>query len=265
MCRGVGVAGRVISVGEGVDAAWLGQRVVSDTDGGYATRAVAPEEQLTAVPDGLDLRDAAALLHDGRTALGLADAAELAPGEWVLVLPAAGGLGILLVQVAHAAGARVVGAARGKRKLDLAKEMGAEVVVDYSAPDWLDVVREATGATGPCVVFDGVGGQLGRAAFGVISSPGRFFGFGTPGGGFAQIDRKGAERNGVTVHGIELVQFGPPDGRRLVGRALAEAAAGRIRPVIGQTFPLECAAEAHRAIEARDAVGKTLLLTKEVS
>src|SRR5438876_10915883 len=91
---------------------------------------------LIPVPDGLGLREAAALLHDGPTALALFDNAEVKPQEWVLVLGAA--LGLLLVQLARAAGARVIGAARGGRKLDPVREMGAEVAIDYSEPNWVE-------------------------------------------------------------------------------------------------------------------------------
>ncbi len=258
---GVGVAGQVISVGEGVDPGWVGRRVVATTTGAYAEQTVVPAEGLIPVPDGLGLREAAALLHDGRTALGLAEGARIQPGEWVLVLAVGGGLGILLVQLAHAAGARVIGAARGKRKLDLARELGAAAVVDYSEPDWAERVREATGGVGPDVVFDGAGGQIGRAAFEITARGGRFSAHGAPSGRFAEIDPQEAERRGVTVRGIQHVQFSPADGKRLSGQVLSEAAAGRIRPVIGQTFPLERAADAHAAIEARGVIGKTLLLS----
>ena len=259
---GGGVAGEVVSVGEGVDPAWVGRRVVTDTGegGGYAERAVAPAEGLIPVPDGLGLPEAAALLHDGRTALGLAEEAQVQPGEWVLVVAAGGGMGILLVQLAHAAGAWVIGAARGKEKLDLAQKLGADAVVDYSEPGWPEQVCEATGGAGPDVVFDGVGGQIGKAAFEVTAHGGRFSAHGAPSGGFAEIDPQEAQRRGVTVRGIEQVQFAPADAKRLAERALSEAAAGRIRPIIGQTFPLERAAAAHAAIEARGVIGKTLLL-----
>src|SRR5260370_18257752 len=126
---GVGVAGRGISGGEGVDGRWVGRRVVTDADGGYASRAIVREEQLIEVPGGVDLPVAAALLHDGRTALGLADAAALPPGAWVLVLSAAGGLGILLVQLARAAGARASRGGRGQRARGLSWEVRAEVLV----------------------------------------------------------------------------------------------------------------------------------------
>jgi NADPH2:quinone reductase len=259
---GGAVAGQVSLVGDGVDPGWVGRPVVAHTGGGggYAEQVVVPAERLIPVPDGLGLREATALLHDGPTALGVFEGAEIKPGEWVLVTAAGGGLGILLVQLAHAAGARVIAAARGERKLDLARELGADVVVDYSAPDWTARVREATGGAGPDVVFDGAGGQIGRAAFEVTAPGGRFSAHGAPSGTFAEIDPEQARRREIRVRGIEQVQFTPADQKRLAERALTEAAAGRIRPVIGETFPLERAADAHAAIEARGVVGKTLLL-----
>lgn len=260
---GGGVAGRVTAAGEGVDPGWIGRPVAAHTGGGggYAERAVVPVEALIPVPDGLGLREAAALLHDGATALTVFDQARLRPGEWVLITAAGGGLGIVLVQLAAAAGARVAGAARGERKLDLIAELGAEAVVDYSRPDWAEQVRKATGGRGPEVVFDGAGGQIGRAAFEIIASGGRFSAHGAPSGGFTGIDPQEAERQRVSVRGIEHLQLSPADLRRAAERALSEAAAGRIRPVVGQTFPLERAADAHAAMEARGVVGKTLLLT----
>jgi NADPH2:quinone reductase len=258
---GGGVGGVVISTGEGVDPGWIGRRVVARTDGGgYAEQAAVPKEALIPVPDGLGMPEAAALLHDGPTALGLAEEARMKPDEWVLVLAAAGGLGTLLVQLAHAAGARVIGAARGDRKLDLIRKLGADAAVDYSQPGWPGRVREVTGGAGPDVVFDGAGGQLGREAFEVTAPGGWFSAHGTPGGGFAGVDPKEAQRRRITLRGIEQVQFSPAEAMRLVHRALFEAAKGRIHPVIGQTFPLEHAAEAHAAMEARKVVGKTLLV-----
>lgn len=257
---GGGVAGQVISVGDGVDVSWIGLRVLAPTaDGGYAEQVLAAAEELIPVPDGLGLPEAAALLHDGRTALGLFETTGATAGEWVLVTAAGGGLGILLVQLAHSAGARVIAAARGTRKLDLAREQGAEVVVDYTDPAWAARVRETTGGAGPDVVFDGAGGQIGLAAFEITAPGGRFSAHGTPSGAFAEIDPHEAEARGVTVRGIEQVQFAPADAKRLIERALSEAAAGRLRPVIGRTFPLERAADAHAAMEARDVIGKTLL------
>ncbi|MFG1752788.1 zinc-binding dehydrogenase [Streptosporangium sandarakinum] len=256
------VAGQVGSVGEGVDTSWSGRRVIADVGetGGFAERAVAVVEDLIPVPDGLGLPEATALHTDGSTALGLVEGARILPGEWVLVEAAGGGVGTLLVQLARAAGARVVGAARGARKLDMIRGLGADVAVDYSDPDWAKQVHEATGGAGPDVVFDGVGGAVGRAAFEVTAVGGRFSIHGASSGQVTEIDSAQAQRRGVEVIGIEqLFGFGPKM-RGWAERVMSEAAAGRIRPIIGQTFPLERAADAHAAIESRSALGKTLLL-----
>jgi NADPH2:quinone reductase len=235
---------------------------VADTGGrgGYAEQAVVAVDALRPVPEGLSLEAAAAVQQDGRTALRLFELARIRPGQAVMVTAAAGGLGALAVQLAHQAGARVVGAARGTRKLDAARDGGADVVVDYSEPGWSKRARDAIGGLALDVVFDGVGGQTGREAFEATGPGSRFLAYGAPSGGFAAIDPEEPKRRGVTVLGIEQVQFSPADGRRLTARALTETAEGRLRPLIGQTFPLAGAADAHAAIEAREVVGKTLLI-----
>ncbi len=258
---GRGVAGVVSSVGEGVDPARVGRRVLADTaeGGGYLERATVGAGDLIVVPEGLGMAEAAALLHDGRTAVGLIEQADLRAKEWVLVLGAGGGLGSLLVQMARFAGARVIGAARGQQKLDLAQELGADAMVDYSKSGWPERVLAVTDGAGPDMVFDGIGGEIGRAAFEITAPGGRFSAHGAPSGGFAPVDRDEAQRRGITVRGIEQVQFTPADARRLTEQAMSDAVAGRVRPIIGKTFPLARAADAHRAIEARDVIGKTLL------
>ncbi len=105
---------------------------------------------------------------------------------------ASGGLGAVLVQLARAAGARVIGAARGGPKLDLAHEVGSDLVIDDSEPDWPKQVIEAIGGNGADLVFDNVGGSIGRAAFGATAAGGRFSAHGAPAGGFAEIDPRQA-------------------------------------------------------------------------
>ncbi|WUR52548.1 zinc-binding dehydrogenase [Actinomadura citrea] len=256
------VAGHVSSVGARVDPAWLGRRVIAGTGetGGFAERAVAEVEELFPVPDGLGLPEAIALHSDGSTAQGLTETAGIGPGEWVLVEAAAGGVGSLLVQLARAAGARVLGAARGAHKLDLIRELGADAAVDYSEPAWTKRVLEATDGAGPDVVFDGVGGRIGRAAFEVTARGGRFSVHGASSGEVTLIDSADARSRGVDVIGIEQLFDFRPNVVRWAEQMMSQAAAGLVRPVIGQTFPLERAADAHAAIEDRTAVGKTLLL-----
>ena len=255
---GNGVGGRVASVGDGVDASLAGALVVSTTGGtgGYAELAAVDAAGLIAVPGGLGLPDAVALLADGRTALALMRTAAVRAGETVVVDAAAGGVGSLLVQLASAAAARVVALAGGARKVALAGRLGASLAVDYAEPDWAARVRSEVG--GVDVVLDGVGGAVAAAAFELVREGGRFCAFGLASGAFAAISDGDAAARGVTV--IRGARVGPDEMAALSRAALAEAAAGRLRPVIGQTYPLDRAAEAHAAIEARSTVGKTLLV-----
>jgi NADPH2:quinone reductase len=252
MIPGNGVGGVVTAVGEDVDDGMVGRRVVTSTggSGGYAELVAVDAGTPVEVPDGLALDDATALLADGRTALWLLDAVEVRAGERVLVEAAAGGVGSLLVQLAANAGAAVVGVAGGERKLALVRELGAEAV-DYTRPDW------AADAGPVDVVLDGVGGPVARTAFELLRPGGRMVSFGAASGTFADIGEGEAADRSVTL--VRPERPGPAEQRELTRRALAEAAAGRLRPVIGQRFPLADAAAAHAAIEGRAALGKTLL------
>jgi NADPH:quinone reductase len=259
---GNAVVGHVLSVGDGVDPSWVGRAVATGTDGtgGYAERVKVPAAGLTPIPDGLDLTDAAALLHDAVTALTLMETTRISGADTVLVVGASGGLGIQSVQLAKAEGARVVAVARDERKLALIRTLGPDAVIDSGAPDWVGQARAALGDAGASVVLDNIGGAVGEAAFALVAPGGRFSAHGTPSGRFAGVDPAEAERRGITVSGIGEVQLSPEEYRRLTAQALAEAAAGRITPLIGQTYPLAKAADAHAAIEARTVFGKTLLL-----
>ncbi|WP_086839035.1 zinc-binding dehydrogenase [Amycolatopsis kentuckyensis] len=249
---GNGVGGVISAVGAGVDPGLAGQRVVTSTGGtgGYAERVAVDAAAVFEVPPALSLDAAVALLADGRTATGLVHATRVRPGDRVLVEAAAGGVGGLLVQLAKAAGATVIGAAGGPAKT--ARVVGADSVVDYLRPDW-------TSSVGPVdVVFDGVGGPIGTAAFGLVRPGGRMAVYGLAGGSWAEVSEEDAAARGVSL--VRSIG-GPSEMRAFTESALAAAAAGRLVPVIGQRFPLEKAADAHAAIESRTTVGKTLLVT----
>ena len=249
---GNGVGGTV-----GDASPWSGLRVVASLNGrgGYAERAVAAASALIRVPEELAMRDAVALLADGRTALALARHADLETGMTVLVEAAGGGVGTLLVQIARRAGARVVALASQPRKLALARDLGADVTVDYSQDGWEKQVRALAGEVD--VVFDGVGGDIGLAAFGLLRAGGRFCPFGMASGSFAPVTPELAQASQVTVR--RGAGGSPEELAELARTALAEAAAGRLRPVVGQEFKLADAGRAHAAIETRQTVGKTLL------
>jgi NADPH2:quinone reductase len=262
---GNGMGGTVAVLGAGVDASWLGRRVVAHTGGaggtrGYAELAAVDLKDCAPVPDGVDLLDATAVLHDGTTALRVLEKTAPTEGEWVLVLGAAGGMGILLIQLLAHRGAGVVGAARGSTKRDVVSEGGAAVAIDYGDPDWADAVLAATGGCRPTVVLDGVGGTVGGDAFGLIADGGRFSAHGTPSGSFALIEPSEADRRGVRVMTIRDLQYGEGDRSRLLAAILAEVGAGQLAPLVGQTFSLGEASKAHLAIESRETVAKTLLL-----
>lgn len=260
---GSGYVGRVIEVGPDLGHDLLGRVVAVDTGqtGGYVERAVADTARLISVPEGVDPVVAAALLHNGRTALGLLETVPVARGDRVLVLGAAGGLGDLLLQLAAARGAVVVAAARGEAKLQTARDRGASAAVDYSQPSW----REDAAAVGDSgrfdVIFDGVGGDLGTASFELLAPGGHFSAHGAPSGSFASIDEAAAAQRGAVVTGIEAAQFDPDGVARLTAQAFAAAQRGEIRPSLGPTYALTDTARAHTDIEARTATGKTVLIT----
>lgn len=247
---GNGVGGVVLAAGEGVGGDLVGRQVVTATggSGGYAERAVVPATAPFAVPDGLSLDKAVAMLADGRTANALLATAGVGAGDRVLVEAAAGGVGSLLVQLAQRAGATVIAAVGGPRKAEAAAKLGADEVIDYSASGWAEEAGRVD------VVFDGVGGDVGATAFALLGRGGRMVSYGLASGAWTPVSDEDAADRGVTLHrGLT------GDLRPCTERALADAAVGALTPVIGLRLPLERAADAHRAIENRATIGKTLL------
>jgi NADPH2:quinone reductase len=256
---GFEVAGTVVAVGPDVDPAQIGRKVVGATGGGgYAETAILPALALSR-PTALDDHTAVALLGQGTTAVGVAEAAAIQPGETVLVEAAAGGVGSLLVQLAKHAGATVIAAARGEKKLDVAKQLGADVAIDYSAPDWHERVRETAGGS-LHVVLETTGGAISKAAFDLLTpGTGRMVVYGTTSGHAPQLDPLDIYHRGVSVIGFASVVLAPEHLTRLLNRAFDLAATGELKPIIGTTLPLADAATAHQAFEERATIGKTIL------
>lgn len=260
---GTEVAGTIVSVGPGVDRELAGRRVAAFMPGGgYAELALASSAWLVRIPDGVSDRTAAALLAQGDTAQGIIERAGLRPGDRVLVEAAGGGVGTLLVQLARRAGAYVVAAARGAPKLEVAKRLGADVVVDYAEPGWQDRVSEATRGRGLDVVFETVGGELARTAMDLLA-PDRgvmiWYGFSSgemPGFTFFELFTRGVQLIPFRARQLEA----PDEARRRGDAVLANAAAGELEPVIGHVLPLAEAASAHAAMAARTTIGKVLLV-----
>ncbi|WP_406094188.1 zinc-binding dehydrogenase [Streptomyces sp. NBC_01013] len=264
------VAGTVESLGEGTDPGWLGRRVVAHlgaAPGGYAELAVTDADRLHSIPAGLGDAEAVAMIGTGRTTLGILGFTPLGPDSVALVTAAAGGIGTLLVQYAKNAGAHVVGLAGGPAKVALAHANGADLAVDYTLPDWPRHVRTHLDALGrrATVVYDSVGSTTARAAVGLLGRGGQHVVYGWSGSGLHDGRPLTFPADELAARGItsETV-LGPAMLRRggglraLETRALAEAAAGRLRPAI-QRYPLAEAAAAHRDLETRGTTGKVVL------
>jgi NADPH:quinone reductase len=262
MVPGREVAGRVDVVGPGVGDAWVGRRVVAHlgpVSGGYAERAVASVGALHEIPGDLTAAAAVSAIGTGRTAVAILEVAALTQDDVVVVTAAAGGLGSLFVQAARVAGACVVGVDGGPAKTERIRALGATIVADYREPGWTDRVRKSLGERQPSVVLDGVGGELGREAMGLLGRGGRLVLFGWTSGEPTQISTKDLMERSLTA-AWALGQRGAWERQReLETKALEEFASGRLVPLI-QSFPLADAAAAHTALETRGTVGKAVLV-----
>lgn len=265
MTPGREVAGTVDQLGSGVDPSWLGRRVVAHlgtVSGGYAELAVASVTSLHELPADLTEDAAVALIGTGRTAVAILEVASPTADDVVLVTAAAGGLGTLLLQAARRAGAVAVGVAGGPSKVDRVRSLGADVAVDYSTPDWEAAVRRALGDREVTVCLDGVGGTLGRTAFELVGLGGRVILYGWASGSPTDFTVWDLYSRGLTVSCAigARIQQRPGGLRGLEEEALALAASGAWVPLVGPPFPLADATGAHRAMESRATVGKTVLV-----
>ncbi len=262
-------------MGEGTDPGWLGKRVVAHigmAPGGYAELTVTEADKLHEIPGTLaagtlGAAEAVAMIGTGRTTLGILGFTDLGPDSVAVVTAAAGGIGTLLVQYAKNAGATVIALAGGPAKAARAEANGARPGPRLHAPRLARPARAFLDARGlwATVVFDSVGGATARSAVGLLGRGGQHIVYGWSGEGLHDgqpltfTPEELAER-GITsgsVLGPRMIERGG-GLRALETRALAEAAAGRLRPAV-QRYPLAEAAAAHRELETRGTVGKVVL------
>ncbi|MFD8533016.1 zinc-binding dehydrogenase [Streptosporangium canum] len=255
------VAGVVESVGPDVDEGWIGAEVVTaqGRPGGYAELAVADVSSLHRIPAGLGYEAAVTMVVTGTTTVGLLDIADLTSDDVVLITSAAGGIGRLVVQFARRLGATVIGAAGGPAKAAAVRELGADIAVDYNLPDWTATVRDALGGRGVTVVLDGVEGDRGRAAFGLLAEGGRYITIGAASREAFRPDEAELKERGVRFTDALMLLLEGQDAATDEARALAAAADGLLLPAF-QTFPLSQAAAAHAALESRATTGKVVLV-----
>jgi NADPH2:quinone reductase len=258
-------AGVVLSVGPNAAGFRPGDRVAwTNTLGSYAQRLLVPAVQAVRVPDALETREAAALMLQGMTAQYLsATTYPLKPGDACLVHAAAGGVGLLLVQMAKARGARVFGTVSTQEKAARAREAGADEVILYDREDFLVAVRRETDGRGVHVVYDSVGRTTYERSLDCLRPLGMLVLFGQSSGPVPPIDPLLLSQKGsLFLTRPKLFDY-VSDRASLEARAgevLGAAASGRLRVRIDRTFPLAAAADAHRALESRATTGKVLIL-----
>lgn len=258
------VAGVVVAVGEGVTHVKPGDRVCAFTSyGGYAEVCRARASQTWPLPAAVGFDAAAAgLVTYGTAWFGLHDRARIKAGETVLVLGAAGGVGLAAVQIAKAAGARVIAAAGSAARLALCGEHGADVLIDYTAADLKDAVKAATGGQGADIVVDVVGGPYTEAALRATAWRGRVLVIGFAAGEIPRIAAnllllKGCELSGVFWD--ELMRREPAEAARQVGDVLACFADGSLKPPITAACGLDGAVTAMYALAGRKVAGKLIV------
>jgi NADPH2:quinone reductase len=258
-------AGEVVAIGEGVSDFAVGDHVAySGPIGAYADERLLPVTSAVKVPEGVSDEFAAALMVKGGTAYYLLhDTWPLKSGETALVHAAAGGVGSLLAQWGSAIGARIIGTGGSSEKLERALANGCDVAIDYRQPDWPQKVREATGGRGVDVVYDGVGKAVFEGNLDCLRPRGLLASYGSA-SGFVTIPNLGALASKGSLYVTRPTMghyLATPEATRKAMQAVFEALAqGKIRVSIDQRFPLDKAADAHRALEARETTGMTLLI-----
>ena len=259
-------AGTVLEVADGVRDFSPGDRVAwVGPFGGYTQTVAVPADQLVKVPDGVTTRQAAAAMLQGMTAHYLAISTyPLRPGEACLVHAGAGGVGLLLTQIAKMRGARVLTTVSTPEKAKLSREAGADAVIDYTTQDFEAEARRETGGRGVQVVYDSVGKTTFEKSLASLAPRGMLALFGQSSGPVGPFDPQVLSTRG-SLYLTRPSLFGGylSDRAELLARAgdvLGWVRDGRLKIRIGLELPLAEAAEAHRALEARRTTGKVLLV-----
>jgi NADPH:quinone reductase-like Zn-dependent oxidoreductase len=265
------ISGVIEALGEGVEGFKVGDRVLAGIgNGGLAEKIVVPAGRMFAVPDGVPFEKAASLLMTyGTTIHGLKDRGHIKVGDTVLILGAAGGVGLAAVELAKAFGARVVAAVSSEAKGEVAKQAGADAVVIYpreamdkdASKELANAFKAACGPDGATIVYDIVGGQYSEPALRAIAWEGRFLVVGFP-AGIAKMPLNLTLLKSCDICGVFWGAFTarePEAFHAQVNELFDLMKAGKIDPLVSETFPLARAGDAIAKLEAREAVGKLVV------
>jgi NADPH2:quinone reductase len=260
------VAGRIVEIADDVRGLETGQRVIAVMIfGGFAEQVVVPATGIIPIPETMDAETAAAFMITYGTSMhALAQRGRIREGETLLVLGAAGGVGLAAVELGKQFGARVIAAASSADKIAVALEHGAHEAINYREEDLVERVKAITDNRGADVIYDPVGGDATTQALRSIAWRGRLLIVGFASGQIPEIPAnrlllKGCEATGVFWG--NFIQREPSVSRDNVERLFSMHARGALRPRVSRTFPLEQASDALECLQRREAIGKLVLVT----
>jgi NADPH:quinone reductase len=260
---GFEAAGEIEAVGEGVPNLRPGQRVAALGSKMYAEYAVTPATQVIPIPDSMSFEHAAAFPIQVLTAWHMLHTShETGPGQTVLVHSAAGGVGIVAVQIAKAAGARVIGTVSSASKAALAKEYGADDAINYATQDFAVEANRMTGGRGVDLILDAVGATTLDKGLTCLAPFGHLILYGRAGGAPEPLNLFRLFEKSTKVSGFVLntVAALPDVMRKGIEESFKLIAEGKLKLLIGKSFPLAQAADAHKFMESRQSTGKLVLI-----
>jgi NADPH:quinone reductase len=258
-------SGLIDAVGAGVTQFKVGDAVAAmGSTGGFGSHAVVEASRVLKLPAGFALEDGAAFaLTYGTSHHALMDRAALKAGETVLVLGAAGGVGTSAIQIAKAAGAKVIAAASSDAKCDFCRRLGADATLNYSTQNVREVLKELTGGKGPDVVYDPVGGDLAEPVFRSIAWRGRYLVIGFAQGGIPALPFNLALLKGASIVGVfwgDFVRREPENSARGMAELARWYAEGKVRPAIDLKLPMRELPAAYARMATRQVQGKVLMV-----
>ncbi len=261
---GAELAGVVSAVGEGVTNAKVGDRVIASTGwGAFAQKVKVSAKKIIPMPAGVDFDVAAAFtLTYGTSYHALVDRGTLKAGETLLVLGAAGGVGLAAIEIGKALGARVIAAASTAEKLAVCREHGADETINYTTEDLRERLKALTGGKGPDVVYDPVGGGFAEPAFRSIAWRGRYLVIGFANGEIPRLPLNLALLKGASIIGVfwgDFVAREPKNFAADLATMFGWVAQGKLRPHISARYPLEQGARAIEDMMNRKVVGKVII------
>lgn len=257
---GIEVVGTIEELGATVKGLQVGQRVVAFLQtGGYSEYAVASQQQVFTIPENLEAGKALALVVQGWTALGLLQ--DLNPNQTVLIQAAAGGVGVFLVQLAKIRGAKVIGTASTPEKLEIIKQLGAEVAINYGESDWTEQIAKVTGNKGVDLLIESVGGEIGGQSLKCLAQNGTMIIYGQSSDKDFQLLSSDVFFKGLMIKGY-LVRNETPENLSQYTKELMKLLDQGLLSIRVTKFPLEKAADAQQALETRKTTGKVILQVK---